>query len=213
MIIKLKQEDVKKIMIQLAEVFRNEKSNLNELDRKIGDGDHGLSMSRGFNAIVEYLKNNSDLSIADMLSNGGTQFNEATGSTIGIFIFSAMVSASRAIKNKSEINFTDLQNMLAVSIEAIQKRGKAQKGQKTILDTLIPTMEYLERQKDNRDQPNIIKEAIKIAHKSAEETKDMESQVGRARWFKERGVGIIDPGAYTGYLIIKTVGEYILSIF
>jgi dihydroxyacetone kinase-like protein len=211
MTIKLQQEDIKEIINRLAEVFSKEKNNLNELDSKIGDGDHGLSMSRGFNAVAEYLKNNPDLSISDMLSRGGMQFNEVTGSTIGILIFSAMRSAGLAVKDKSEIDFADLQTMLTVSIEAIQKRGKSQKGQKTILDTLIPTQEYLESQKNNHDESDIITKTINIAHKSAEATKDLEPQVGRARWFKERGIGSIDPGAYTGYLVIKTVGEYILQ--
>jgi phosphoenolpyruvate---glycerone phosphotransferase subunit DhaL len=211
MTIKLQQEDVKEIINRLSEVFNKEKSNLNELDSKIGDGDHGLSMARGFNAIVSYLKDNPDLSISDILSQGGMQFNEVTGSTIGILIFSAMRAAGMKVKDKTEIGFPDLQTMLAVSIEAIQKRGKAQKGQKTILDTLIPTLKYLESQKIDEDESEIITEAINIAHKSAEATKDLEPQVGRARWFKERGMGNIDPGAYTGYLIIKTVGEYILK--
>jgi phosphoenolpyruvate---glycerone phosphotransferase subunit DhaL len=210
MVNKLQKEDIKKIINQLAVVFNQQKNTLNELDSKIGDGDHGLSMSRGFNAIVEYIKNNPDLSISDMLSKGGMQFNEVTGSTIGILIFSAMRAAGLTVKQKETIDLTDLKNMLAASIEAIQKRGKAQRGQKTILDTLIPTMEYLGSQKDTYNETDIITEAIKIAEESAEATKDLEPQVGRARWFKERGIGSVDPGAYTGYLIIKTIGEYIL---
>lgn len=208
----LTREDIKSIILQLANTFNQQKDLLNELDSKIGDGDHGLSMSRGFNAITKYLDNNPDLSISDILIQGGMQFNEVTGSTIGILIFSAMRASGLIVKDKTTINFTDLQNMLAASIEAIQKRGKAQRGQKTILDTLIPTLEYLNNQKVN-NEAEIIKETIKVAYQSAEETKDLEPQIGRSRWFKERSIGVIDPGAYTGYLIIKTVGEYILENF
>ena len=212
MTIKLQQEDIKKIMSQLATVFNQEKNLLNDLDSKIGDADHGLSMSRGFNAIVNYLKEHSDLSITDIFSKGGMQFNEVTGSSIGILIFSAMRSAGLSVKNKQTIDISDLKSMLAASIEAIQKRGKASKGQKTILDSMIPTLEYLNNQKNNED-PKCIREAIKVAHRSAELTKELESQIGRARWFKERSIGVMDPGAYTGYLIIKTIGEYILERF
>ncbi len=87
MVIQLQQEDVKKIFIQLAETFNREKDFLNDLDSKIGDGDHGLSMSRGFNAIMEIAKKNPDLTISDLLIKGGMQFNEVTGSTIVILIF------------------------------------------------------------------------------------------------------------------------------
>ena len=207
----LQQEDIKEIITQLANTFNQEKDYLNDLDSKIGDGDHGLSMSRGFNAIANYLENNPNLNISDILGKGGIQFNEVTGSTIGFLIFPAMRAAGLTVQDKPAINFDDLQNMLAASIEAIKKRGKASRGQKTILDSLIPTLEYLDSQKEKKDESGIIREAIKVAHKNAEATKGLEPQIGRARWFKERGIGTIDPGAYTGYLIIKEVGEYILG--
>ena len=210
MAIQLQQEDVKKIFIQLAETFNREKDFLNDLDSKIGDGDHGLSMSRGFKTVMKTVEKSPDLSISDMLIKGGMQFNEVTGSTIGILIFSAMREAGLVVKDKETINLKDLQNMLQASIEAIKKRGKASRGQKTILDSLIPSLEYLEKQKSKIDESLIIKGMIKKAFDGAELTKKLESQIGRAKWFSDRSIGVIDPGAYTGYLIIKTIGEYII---
>lgn len=210
MAIQLQLEDIKKIFIQLAETFNREKDFLNDLDSKIGDGDHGLSMSRGFNAVMKTAEKNPDLTISDMLTKGGMQFNEVTGSTIGILIFSAMRAAGLVVKDKETINLKDLQNMLQASIEAIKKRGKASRGQKTILDSLIPSLEYLEKQKSKIDESLIIKEMIKKAFDGAESTKNLESQIGRAKWFSDRSVGVMDPGAYSGYLIIKTIGEYII---
>jgi len=209
MAIQLQQEDVKKIFIQLAETFNREKDFLNDLDSKIGDGDHGLSMSRGFNAVVETIEKSLNLTISDILAKGGMRFNEVTGSTIGILIFSAMRAAGLMVKDKETINLKDLQNMLQASIEAIKKRGKASKGQKTILDSLIPSLEYLEKQNSKIDESLIIKGMIKKAFEGAELTKNLESQIGRAKWFKDRSVGVMDPGAYTGYLILNTIGEYI----
>jgi len=210
MAIQLQQEDVKKIFIRLAETFNVEKDFLNDLDSKIGDGDHGLSMSRGFNAVIKTIEKSPELTISDMLTKGGMQFNEVTGSTIGILIFSAMRAAGLAVKDKETLNLKDLQNMLQTSIEAIKKRGKASRGQKTILDSLIPSLEYLEKQKSKIDESLIIKGTIKKAFDGAESTKNIESQIGRAKWFRDRSVGVMDPGAYTGYLIIKTIGEYII---
>ena len=210
MAIQLQLEDIKKIFIQLAETFNREKDFLNDLDSKIGDGDHGLSMSRGFKTVMKTVEKSPDLSISDMLIKGGMQFNEVTGSTIGILIFSAMREAGLVVKDKETINLKDLQNMLQASIEAIKKRGKASRGQKTILDSLIPSLEYLEKQKSKIDESLIIKGMIKKAFDGAESTKNLESQIGRAKWFSDRSIGVIDPGAYTGYLIIKTIGEYII---
>ncbi|MDD4362727.1 MAG: dihydroxyacetone kinase subunit L, partial [Atribacterota bacterium] len=146
-------------------------------------------------------------------SKGGMQFNEVTGSAIGILIFSAMRACSLVIKDKKVILFDDLKKMLEAGIEAIKKRGKAERGQKTILDSLIPVVEYLNSVENTDDERKIIKEAIEIADRSAEETIQMEPQIGRARWFKERSVGVKDPGAHSGYLIINTVGNYILEKF
>jgi dihydroxyacetone kinase-like protein len=208
MAMQLQQTDIKKIIIQLAETFNREKDFLNDLDSKIGDGDHGLSMSRGFNAVRETVEKNPDLTISDLLIKGGMQFNEVTGSTIGFLIFSAMRAAGLVVKDKETINLKDLQNMLQASIEAIKKRGKASKGQKTILDSLIPALEYLEEQNAQVKESLVIKEMVKKALEGAESTKKMESQIGRAKWFSDRSVGVMDPGAYTGYLILNTIGEY-----
>jgi len=211
MAIQLEQQDLKKIFILLAETFSREKDFLNDLDSKIGDGDHGLSMSRGFNAVQKTIEENPNFTISDMLIKSGLQFNEVTGSTIGILIFSAMRAAGLIIKEKETINLKDLKKMLQVSIEAIKKRGKALKGQKTILDSLIPALEYLEEQKNKTDESLMIKGTVKKAFEGAQSTKNLVSEIGRARWFKERSIGVMDPGAYSGYLILNVVGKYIIK--
>ena len=207
----LHQEDIKNIIVKLDDVFKKEKDFLNELDSKIGDGDHGLTMSRGTSAIAQYLEEYPDLKISDILIKGGIRFNEMTGSTIGILIFSAMRAAGLAIKEKESIDMKDMQKMLQDSIQAIEKRGKASKGQKTILDSLIPALESLEENNNETDDISTIKRMIKNAYDGAESTKNLESQIGRAKWFKNRSMSVMDPGAYTGYLILKTIGDYILK--
>lgn len=214
MCVKLDKEDICNIIKKLSDVFKNEKDLLNDLDSKIGDGDHGLSMSRGFDAINKYLVKHSGLNISDILIQGGMQFNEATGSTIGILIFSAMRAAGLAIKNKESIDIKDLEFMLEEAVKAIMKRGKASVGQKTMLDSLVPSLEYLkESQKNNmkKDEISIVEQMVGKAYKGVKSTKQMESTIGRAKWFKNRSIGVIDPGAYSGYLIIKTIGDYIIK--
>jgi len=212
--VKLGKEDICNIIKKLSAVFKNEKDLLNDLDSKIGDGDHGLSMSRGFDAIDKYLVKHPDLSISDTLIQGGMQFNEVTGSTIGILIFSAMRAAGLAIKDKESIDIMDLEFMLEEAVKAIMKRGKASAGQKTMLDSLVPSLEYLKKSEKNnmkKDEISIVKQMVEKAYKGAKSTKQMESTIGRAKWFKNRSIGVIDPGAYSSYLIIKTIGDYIIK--
>ena len=208
----LKHEDVAAILIKLAEVFEQNKDHLNDLDTKIGDGDHGLSMARGFTAVAKYVKVKVPATISAMLMEGGMQFNEAAGSTIGILMFSAMREAGKGIKDKEEVTLSDLAAMLEAAIQGIMKRGKAQVGQKTILDSLHPALVVLQQGiGSGRDEEKLVAAVIQAAADGAEKTRDLRPEAGRARWFSERSQGQIDPGAVSGHLILKTLGEYLLG--
>ena len=208
----LKHEDVAAILTKLAEVFEQSKDHLNDLDTKIGDGDHGLSMARGFGAVAKYVKEKAPATISAMLMDCGMQFNEAAGSTIGILMFSAMREAGKGIKDKEEVTLSDLAAMLEAAIQGIMKRGKAQVGQKTILDSLHPALVVLQQGIEaGRDEETLVAAVIQAAADGAEKTRDLRPEVGRARWFSERSQGQIDPGAVSGHLILKTAGEYLLG--
>ena len=208
----LKPEDVAAILNKLAEVFEESKDHLNDLDTKIGDGDHGLSMARGFTAVAKYVKEKVPATISALLMEGGMQFNEAAGSTIGILMFSGMREAGKVVKDKEEATLSDLAAMLEAAIQGIMKRGKAQVGQKTILDSLHPALEALQQGLGSgMDEEKLVAAVIQAAADGAEKTRDLRPEAGRARWFSERSQGQIDPGAVSGHLIIKTAGEYLLG--
>ena len=212
-IIKLRVSDFKKIIERLSIVFEEQKDYLNDLDTKLGDGDHGLSMSRGFSAMNSYLKERPNLTIQSLLTEGGMHFNEITGSTIGILIFSAMRAAGRVAIDKESVDLITLTIMLEEAIKAIKKRGKADVGQKTMLDSLVPAINTLQDglKSHQESEYKIIQDTIKSAFDGAESTKKMKSSIGRAKWFVNRSIGVLDPGALSGYLIIKTFGEYIIE--
>lgn len=211
--IRLRVNDIKNIIERLSIIFEEQKDYLNDLDTKLGDGDHGLSMSRGFSAMSSYLKERSNLTIQSLLTEGGMHFNEITGSTIGILIFSAMRAAGRVAIDKESVDLVTLAIMLEEAIKAIKKRGKADVGQKTILDSLVPALNTLqdELKSCQENEPKIIQNVIEAAYNGAESTKKMKSAIGRAKWFVNRSRGALDPGAFSGYLIIKTFGEYIIE--
>jgi dihydroxyacetone kinase-like protein len=216
MALSIKPEDAAAILDRLAEVFQEQKDHLNELDAKIGDGDHGLSMARGFGAAAKHVREKSPASVSAVLMEGGMQFNEAAGSTIGILMFSAMREAGKVIKDKEEATLSDLASMLEAAVQGIMKRGKAQTGQKTILDSLQPALEVLQAgvasgSGGQIDERKLLADVIQAAADGAEATRDLKPEAGRARWFSERSVGQIDPGAVSGHLILKTIGEYLLE--
>lgn len=208
----IKPEDASAILDKLAEVFQLNKDHLNDLDSKIGDGDHGLSMARGFGAAAKHVQDKSPASVGAVLMEGGMQFNEAAGSTIGILMFTAMREAGKAAGDKAQVTLPDLAAMLEAAIQGIMKRGKAQVGQKTILDSLHPALEALKAGlASGTEEEKLVAQVIQAAADGAEATRDMKPEAGRARWFSERSVGQIDPGAVSGHLIVKTVGDYLLG--
>jgi dihydroxyacetone kinase-like protein len=209
----LSTEDVRSIIKRLAEVFEENKERLNDLDTKLGDGDHGRSMSLGFFAVSSYVKDNPQLTIKQMLMDGGMRFNDAAGSTIGILIFSAMREAGKALGEREQIGLADLKEMLDAAISGIVKRGKAAVGQKTILDSLDPALQVLQEglKSSMADETALIQSVIEAASAGAESTRAMKPAIGRAKWFVERSQGEIDPGAVSGALIIRTVCEYLLE--
>lgn len=210
--IKVTRDDIKEIVNLLLDTFEQEADNLNALDSQTGDGDHGFSMVAGFRAFAKFVNDNPCLSIREMLMQGGFEFNEAAGSTIGVLIYSALKEAGKLVaEDKETLGFSDLASMLDTGTQAIMSRGKASLGQKTILDSLIPAAEKaMELAREHpADMAAAIKSIINICFVGAESTKSLKSGIGRAKWFSERTLGVMDPGAFSGYLIIKIAGEYI----
>jgi len=207
----LKLADVVELFGKLAAAFEEQKDRLNELDAAIGDGDHGMSMARGFSAVAAALRDNTPATISDALAQGGMQFNEVSGSTIGILMFSAMREAGKAVSGKESLGAAELADMLAAAIEGIKRRGKAEVGQKTILDSLHPALESLRAGLGSRglEGEEALQAAARAAEEGAESTRELDSKIGRARWFSERSKGALDPGAVSGAIIVRTVADYL----
>ncbi len=210
---KLDTAAVKFLIGRLAEVFEENKDRLNDLDTKVGDGDHGRSMALGFSAVSEWLAAADPASVGEILIEGGSRFNKAAGSTIGILMFQALREAGKPLTERSEIGLSELVAILDAMIAAIKKTGKAETGQRTILDSLGPVQDVLAGAPCGSREEVVaaIGASIEAAAAGAEKTRTMKPGVGRARWFADRSLGEIDPGAVSGALIVETVGRYLLS--
>jgi phosphoenolpyruvate---glycerone phosphotransferase subunit DhaL len=208
----LRAADLPGIARSLAGAFEENRDRLNELDARIGDGDHGLSMARGFSALASRFEEAPPASVGEALLQGGTLFNEISGSTIGILLFSAMRESGKAAAGKDCLGLADLALMLEAAIGGIRKRGKAEPGQKTILDSLHPALLALQAGlAEGRPEEEVLRAAARAADEGAERTRGMDPVVGRARWFQERSKGELDPGAVSGAIIVKTVTACLLG--
>ena len=208
----LTSETYKSFILALAELFEEQKDNLCELDRKIGDGDHGVTMNIGYQAVKSTIHNELQVQddIAKISVAVGKSFLDAVGSSVGPLYASGFLKSAVVVKNKTELDDTDLYQFWIAFSKGIKARGKAEIGDKTMIDTLEPFYLSLETSKY---QSINFKEAFEIAlleaKKGMESTKDIVSNKGRSKRLGYRSQGHVDPGAMSAYLMLNTFKSYV----
>ena len=192
---------------QVAEVMETEKDYLCELDRKLGDGDHGVTMSIGWRAVNEKLNNElaNETDIGKISSLVGMTFLNAVGSSVGPLYATGFINGGKVVKGKSEINDIDLTKYWLAFINGIKDRGKAQVGDKTIVDTIDPAAKSLEASfAESQDFLSAFNDAVLAGEEGMKSTKDLVSKIGRSSRLGERSKGVQDPGATSAYMILDT---------
>lgn len=204
---KLTSKDFLDYFKQVVEVMEEEKGYLCDLDRKLGDGDHGVTMSIGWQAVNEKL--NSELAdetdLGKMSSVVGMTFLNAVGSSVGPLYATGFISGGKVVKGKSEVNDAELTDYWLSFINGIKDRGKAQVGDKTIVDTLDPAAKALEASfAESQDFLSAFQDAVSAGEEGMKSTKDLVSKIGRSSRLGERSKGTQDPGATSAYMILDT---------
>jgi phosphoenolpyruvate---glycerone phosphotransferase subunit DhaL len=182
-----------------------------ELDRAIGDGDHVVNLQRGLDALTDI---NEDLSAMDcsaaFMKIGMTLMSTMGGASGSLFgtLFISMAKASKA----QEINAGSFAEIFSQGVESVKQRGKADLGEKTMLDTLIPVANSLQNSVNTNDTLNTALEKAKlVAVQGMQSTKDMIATKGRASFLGERAIGHIDAGARTSQLMICAIADVLLK--
>ncbi|MFY4775163.1 dihydroxyacetone kinase subunit DhaL [Metabacillus sp. RGM 3146] len=200
-------EDLKTFLKNVVDVIEENKEYLSELDRKLGDGDHGVTMSIGWQAINEKLNNDleAEKDCGKICVTAGRTFLSAVGSSVGPLYATGFLRGAKVLQNKSELTGEDLKDFWAAFIEGIKQRGKAEVGDKTMVDTLQPALESLKSHfNQTSDFAQAFSEAVSAGEKGMESTKDLLSKKGRSSRLGERALGNQDPGATSAFLILST---------
>ncbi|MEG1582501.1 MAG: dihydroxyacetone kinase subunit DhaL [Cetobacterium sp.] len=194
------------IVEKVADVINQEKDYLSELDRVIGDSDHGVNLSRGFQKLIEEKDGLKNLNYSDFFNRIAMVLISNVGGASGAIYGTGLMKVAQSLKGKENL---DLDTVIIASdamVAGIKMRGKAEAGEKTMLDTIIPSVEALKQNKDK--DFSVILESVELAAKTGmESTEAMLATKGRASYLGERSIGHIDPGAMSSYLIIKTICE------
>lgn len=195
------------IIKNICEVIIENKNYLTELDQKIGDGDHGINLARGFEKIKEELPNFNGLKLNEIFNKIAMILMSNVGVASGALYSSACLKASAYLnKIDNKINTQEILNLFNEMINAIKSRGNSDLNEKTMLDTLIPAYNALKNEIDKKSSiDECLNEMENNAKIGMESTKNKIASKGRASYLKERSVGILDPGSVSSFLIIQSI--------
>lgn len=205
----LTSQEFKQVLMAIGEAIEQSKDELCDLDRVIGDGDHGISMAIGWQAIREELvKMDHDEDMGVMLQSVSRTFLNAVGASVGPLYGIAFLRGSAILAGKTIANAAELAQCWIAAVQGIQQMGKAKIGQKTMLDTWLPIAASLQASLDaGENWEGALNQAVQAGRQGMESTREMISQIGRSGRLGERSKGHIDPGAASAYLIFSAYVE------
>ncbi|MEM7120329.1 MAG: dihydroxyacetone kinase subunit DhaL [Pseudomonadota bacterium] len=174
---------------------------LTALDQAIGDGDHGLNMKRGFEAIAAERDALSDLDPGAGLQKAGMTLVMKVGGASGPLYGSFLMAMGKAMPEES-VSLDDFAQAFAAGVDAVKSRGKSDRGEKTMLDVLGPVEDALKQSASTADA---LAGATAAADEGLESTRAMQATKGRASFLAERSVDHLDPGARSSQLLVHAV--------
>lgn len=193
-------------MTEIAEAVRSNRDYLVQLDAAIGDGDHGINMTRGFDAVVRALAAEGEASPGRLLTLAGKTLVSSVGGASGPLWGSALRRAGRTLGDSPSFEAAELAGALEAALAAVQDLGQASPGDKTMVDALAPAVATL-RQRVSAGEP--LDDALRAASAAADEgmraTVPMQARKGRASYLGERSIGHQDPGATSAALIMAAL--------
>lgn len=197
--------DLRGVMLAaVAKAIERHADELTALDQAIGDGDHGINMKRGFEAVMADAGNLVAKPWPEFLKGVGMTLVMKVGGASGPLFGTLFLTLGKELPPEPTID--DVVKALRSAIEAVQARGKSERGQKTMLDVLIPVAEHLEA--GGRDLGGI----VAAAGAAAEATVPMKAIRGRASFLGDRSIGHLDPGARSSALIITAVADVLKEV-
>jgi len=197
-----------KALESMCDTIENEKEYLSELDGAIGDGDHGVNMAKCFREVKKKLAETSAEDIGTLFKDVGMVVMNSVGGAMGALYGTFFLKLSQAGADKNDVNLSDLVNMLQTGEQGILDIGKANPGDKTLIDTLSPAVRTIEAaEKDGKPLAGALADFEQAAKQGMESTKDMLAKMGRASRLGERTIGHQDAGATSCYFILRSLAS------
>ncbi|MFZ8896530.1 MAG: dihydroxyacetone kinase subunit L [bacterium] len=173
---------------RLAAHLESSAEELNGLDAQLGDGDLGVTMVRGSRQLLEIREELPD-DWGMALLKCAQAFTKTSGSSYGTILATGLMAMAKQKKGQAEMDATEWAGLLKLALEAMQQRGKAELGQKTVLDPLSAAQKKLESAPEAS-----LTDLIEVVQQTIDDFRDKPCQIGRARIFQDKSIGLDDPG-------------------
>ncbi len=201
-------DDVMRWLERTADVLHENRTYLTDLDSAIGDADHGINMDRGFSAVRDRFPTMATMDISTRLRTVGSTLVSTVGGAGGPLYGTAYLRAAGAAAGKQELSSADVVAILEAFLGGIVARGKAQPGEKTMVDALTPALASARQALDEgATLAQITRRAATAAEEGMKATIPMLATKGRASYLGERSIGHQDPGATSSWLILRSLAE------
>lgn len=198
------------MIMYVADKIIESKPYLTEVDSKIGDGDHGIGMAGGLKKAKEELAKKEIKTVNDVFITTGMAMMMSMGGASGVIFGTLFLGKVKDMEPMEELDLSSLAKIIEDALEAIKTRGKAQVGDKTMVDALEPASKALNEAKEKSvDLLSGLKMAEESAQKGVESTKDLVAKFGRAKSLLERAKGYQDAGATSVWIIFKSMREWV----
>jgi phosphoenolpyruvate---glycerone phosphotransferase subunit DhaL len=196
------------VVQEMAAAMEEHRKHLTQLDSAVGDGDHGNNMHRGFQAALERLEGTDPQTPSDALKAVSMALVNKVGGAAGPLYGTAFLRASTALSSKEDLSPEDVAGALEAALGGIKQRGKAEVGDKTIVDALEPAVEAAkEAASSGGGAGEVFRAAAEAAEEGAEETVPLTARRGRASYLGPRSAGHMDPGARSTYLLLDAAAR------
>ena len=194
-------EQIPDLFTSVGNLFIEKKEELCEMDARLGDGDLGLTMSKGYGSLPDIMRTEAEGAAGDI----GKLLMKS-----GMKMSSGIMEGGKALKGKNEIDASGLAAYLTGFAAGVQKRGKCEPGQRTIYDSILPAAQAAEKAaKEGCSLQDVITQALAAAKAGVDATKDMVPVFGKAAVHAAQCVGVEDQGAVAGYYKILGLSKYI----
>ena len=191
-----------------AAAIATDKDALTQLDAQIGDGDHGANMHRGFQAVLAKLPGVADKDIGSIFKTVGMTLVSTVGGAGGPLYGTFFMQLGTATGGKMEMTLADWSAALQAGVDGVVMRGKANPGDKTMVDALLPAAAALKAAAANGAAlPSALRMAEQAGREGMVATIPLVARKGRASYLGERSAGHQDPGATSSYLLLRTAAE------